>query len=298
MADPVYISEPIRRLEEITPARAQYWLAKLDQNPQANKQRLSPQAERNHVDRLARIIASGQRPNGDWDPYAEPGLLIGANELCLNGRHRLMAIVQTGITVRMYVTYDPNRTSAQEVTVDQNLAVRSYAYTAGIDEKHGLAVRFLLNFIAKKLLLTSEVADTAAETLDAYTMLIQAAPNRKTKWQSGPILSAFILRMQDALNTNDQAEIARLLSIHVELTNNDPRSLPVLVYKFWQQQELRKLDGGEKFVRMWRALDPKDRDTQETLMIKDMPVLTNRIRQIALGLYPSLHAVVSNKKIA
>lgn len=263
----------------VTPAMAQRWLEILANSPEANKNRLSPQAERAHVNRLVALIKSGK-----WD-LTHQGFLIGADDLLLDGRHRALAIVKAGVTVPVEITYDPAKRRAVDLHgVDANMATRSYAFMTGLDEKLASAARFLINFIMKGPPTAEQIAEVGFEMQPYWELIREQVKKNKRTWNAAHFISAFMLRLAAAEKPEEREELVR---IYDALSQNDPKALPPLVYSFYRQHAESPMRQQDGFVKLWRALDPADRGTLTRLQFRDISFTTQQLRKTVLERFPS-----------
>lgn len=275
----------------VTPQIAQSLLDILAQYPEANCKRLSQKAESNHVERLANIMRTG-----GWDNSSHQGFLLGKNGVLLDGRHRCMAVVESGATIIVQATFDESKTMAQQVKADVNAALRSLSYVTGLDKKISYAAAFLVRFVTSQPLPSDTDVAAVGETLiPAYEKLFDNGVSRNRTWASGYHLSAFLLRLLDASNKSNDAEITELGNIYHALSNNDPAKLVGLPYSYWKQATTRKMSQTEKFVRLWRALDPTDRTALDKLQFKNLSATTGLLRMECTKLIPRFKALEAVK---
>lgn len=79
---------------EISPEQAKKWLEKNDNNRNINYAKVKKMAK--------------DMKEGHWDTTHQ-GIAIASDGTLVDGQHRLLAIVESGVTVRMNVTFNASK---------------------------------------------------------------------------------------------------------------------------------------------------------------------------------------------
>ena len=96
----------------ITPKMAAEWLRVTDEWEEANPDHANRPVAPHHVDKLA-----SEMTRGAWR-CTNQGILLGYMGIIIDGRHRMMAIVKSGVTCEMVVHQDESLVSARDLPVD------------------------------------------------------------------------------------------------------------------------------------------------------------------------------------
>ena len=261
----------------LTPEIAQDWISQLVEHEEANGPRLSKMQQETHVNTLAEAMICGE-----WR-LTHQGILLGRDGLLLDGRHRALAVIKSGVSIPIEVTIDESFGRAVELEgVDVDGAQRDHSFTTGYPKPVTQVARHLLNFVNRKIRpRSSVVGQVSAQLYPSFEFLESRVSHRR--FRASTYKAAFILRIMDAKAKNDWQDMTELKAIYASLCDNDPRTLPPLVYSFYRQLT----DG---FPRLWRALDPKDRDIAEKLIIRNLSVTTGLIRKEIVRLVPAIKA--------
>ena len=265
----------------LTPAIAMEWLVTLDDHEDANGKRLGKTSEKRHVNALA-----GAMLDGEWR-LTHQGMLLGKAGRLLDGRHRALAVVQSGVTIPTMVTEDETVELAVElVGVDTDNANRDHSFTTGYPKATTQMARLLLHYVSRDSRPRSKSVGKVCAVLQPPFDYLQHT-NTHRKFRAAAYRSAFVLRVLDAQLSGNYGEMDELRDVYTALCDNDSRTLPPLVFSFYQQ-----LTGGairanhDGFPRLWRALDPADRNVGEKLIIRDLPKLSAKIRKEIIRLIP------------
>lgn len=254
----------------ISPQLAQEML----QNVGDNVDRLTRTKERRYVEALSHQMLTGNwRLSGD-------AIVLGLNRVVLNGRHRLLAVVQSNTTQRFLVMYLPSCSHVRDVP-DASLP-RTRVFQLGISPVLGKTARLVLQ------LLTS--LDGALQPLAQYEQFIQEAlplfnrlviPEKGRFSRSAPVVLACMLR------TNEHPDsVAWVNEMLHAFTQNNPIALTPLLYSLWRQWDRDVLKSGNSLAaRIWKAFDPTIQQT-DRLMIKNEAALLDELKDEIRSTFP------------
>ena len=209
-------SQPKTELKLVTPAMAQAWLAKNTDNRPVRRDRVA-------------ALASRIR-NGEWEATHQ-GICIATSGRLLDGQHRLLAIVLTGIPVTVNVS-----TGFSEKTFDviDNQLSRSVADRARLDRRLVQVLRLAMEYCYGG----SYDRDSAANNLrmaniglkDAHEVLVDKTTNAGV-YACAPmrlVLSVMIMDGGNAFNIH---------GLYQNLTRKRFAGLPKIAGEFVRQVE-------------------------------------------------------------
>jgi hypothetical protein len=265
----------------VTPQMAQAWLDDLKVYEEVNGPRLGKPTERRHVNSLADAML-----DGEWR-LIHQGMLLSKEGLLLDGRHRALAVVQSGVSIPTMMTVDDTVKQAKDLFgVDTGNAPRDHSFTTGYPKNATQIARFLLHFVSHDTRPRStSVGHVCDRIFPIFSFLQHDTTHRR--FRAAGYRAAFVLRVLDAEYRHDYREMENLREIYSALCANDPRQLPSLVYSFYRQLTDGMIRANhDGFPRLWRSLDPKDRGSSQKLIIRDLSNITAVIRRETVRLIP------------
>lgn len=243
-----------QKTELITPERASELLLMNHANRTPSK---------SVIEKYARDMSAGK-----WE-LTHQGILLGKNNMVIDGQHRLMAVVKSGVTVSMMVFVNPELTSALDVPVD-------VGHKRGLDVLLGCSkLEVAVGNLAYSL--CSGNTYCSASDVEPYVRLFKAPvallredSKRTLKgFSTAPVVLAASTRVLLGENS------AYIKSVYDAFINTDYEKLSKLPYaaSFHRQVTVDRIGWSprEVFTRCMRVFDEKRRDLTK-LAIKDQQV--------------------------
>lgn len=157
---------------------------------------------------------------GEWI-LSHQGVAFGKSGRLLDGQHRLLAVLETGISVKMQITWDVDddafkvmdigtkRTTSDILTISKSLAAvaRFFAVLEGKSTRASITPQYLIPFVK------------AVEP--AHRDLVSFCPMVKRTWSSAAVQAAAVMRMLD----NEDPDYVKLTYhslVHMEFDNMPP----------------------------------------------------------------------------
>jgi hypothetical protein len=173
-------SEVISVFQDISPALAEEYLAKNTHNRPVNKE---------HVKALAKAMREGR-----WQ-VTHQGIAFSEDLVLLDGQHRLLAIIESGVTVRMQVTMGMAKNALFGIdqnkvrTVAQNLGLMGHTYSKIVTAWSNV-VKSLLTGGSERTWTTEDVKQIYAEN---YESIDRATVIHATPIRNGPVGAAYLI---------------------------------------------------------------------------------------------------------
>lgn len=157
---------------------------------------------------------------GEWI-LSHQGIAFSKTGRLLDGQHRLLAVVESGISVRMSVTFGVeedafkvmdigNRRSVHDILgTSKSLAAvaRFFAVLEGAATRTGITPQYLIPFV---------------EAIEpSHTELLTFCPLVKKTWSSSAVQSAAVMRMMDG-EDRDYVKIVYHALVHLEFDSMPP----------------------------------------------------------------------------
>lgn len=207
------------------------------------------------------VLLAEDMSSGNWK-LTHQGILIGKGGIVVDGQHRLLAVVKSGVTVPMLVSFDETLTGPLDLPIDRAFS-RSYSFILG-ESKAKIAVARLAHwFVENKRQAT--LYDTKRWLSVIDTVYGEVVPGTRSAGVSqAAILLAGCLR---AKLFPSEAEYIKntLTSFATDFTN-----LPPLPASFFRQVVVDRVRFSHQqlFSRSVRALDPARKNVMK-LQVKD-----------------------------
>lgn len=195
--------EPNTVYMEIGPEKALNWL----ENANTNNRKVMDK----HVRKLARDMK-----NGKWQ-FNHQGIAFSSEGVLLDGQHRLWAIVESGMTIKMAVTFNMPPQSKMTIDVIQSRSMADVLRLSGnngnISRNHISTLRSLLGgYHAYPVLTTQE----ASQYMDIYGAAIDFAlkhlPCNSPSGISNGTTRAVIARAWYSVDHDKLAKFCRILT--------------------------------------------------------------------------------------
>jgi hypothetical protein len=225
----------------VTPSKAESWLL---------KNRVNRPLRQGWVKQLAAMIE-----RGEWK-LTHQGIAFFKNGDMADGQHRASAIVMSGMTVPVMVTYGVPDDGFHAMDIG---AKRSLSDTLGVSKDLAAVARFLAA-IEDKLRaggFSPQFMVPYVQAVDPYlTDLMAFTPSTSRAWSATAVRSAAIVRMMDG----EDADYVKL--VYHTLVHGEFDSMPPIAHSLVRQY----ISGGllshssDMFVRCLRVFDQKNRD--------------------------------------
>lgn len=186
---------------DITPEIAQEWLNK---NPNYRKLRIA----------RAKFYAE-QMSNGRWQRTEEP-ICLDTDGNLVNGQHRLMAIVISGVTLKDWPVsrVDPNVT-AFDIGLARTYIDYSRANGCAIDGTTSGAIKNVLNGLSRNAVSFGELFEyysKHASEFDMATLFCSRGASRSVMKKSGCVTAVYAAIRLSLLPDNDIEEFCRIVN--------------------------------------------------------------------------------------
>lgn len=259
-----------------------------------NVGRLSPRKERMRMEFFSRLILAGE-----WQP-GHQGMLLGCDDILLDGANRLGGIVLSGRSVAIQLMRDPTKTSVLQLRNTDRHIPRSAAFTLGRPPEIVKVARFvhelLIGHGGEGFVPTESELETVINVIeDDYNVFLANSKDPKKKAPKFVRTAIFKVPLIVHLH-NETASLDYLTRIFDAFMTNDPKSLPgTLPYQFWRQHT-GEYSAGKKIIvnrrenasRVYRAFDEGNTAARLTVKsaafaIKELEVATKKAYGSALG---------------
>jgi hypothetical protein len=250
-------------VQRITPDLARDWLKNV---PRDNINRLPPARERKRVEKYKRDMLRGA-----WQCNPSSRFLLGKNDCVLDGKGRLQAVVDSGVTIWSYVSRHPQRTDATGLVVDQGVP-RDLAYRLQIHPRLVSAGNLGFKVCYGRTPDAPEVSPFAVQFNETFNALNIA--NRGGLGASAPLHLAAMLAVASELCSADYAA-----SVLTQINHRDPKPLSPLPYSLYRQiaDRSKRLNQRHLLVRAYRALAQRYQNNPR-LQIRDEELAVAEIR--------------------
>lgn len=187
------------------------------------------------------------------------GVAFDKNGILIDGQHRLWAVIESGVTVMMTITYGLEREA--QLTIDSGLVrsttdVAAIAGFEGVKPIHVGVVRSLVRgtMPSKALYTRMEEMEMLKEHWKAIDFVVTAFPKQKMAGLSrAPVMGA----IARAWYTQDHDKLHRFIDIIVSGIVDDPSEHVVIVLRNWLLSSSRMsgaLNSLEAYGKTTRAL--------------------------------------------
>lgn len=238
------------QIMEVTPEMAAKWLSN---NPNVRRMR------RGRVDAIARSIRAGEFQT------THQGIALQKGGALLDGQHRLAAIVETGATVTMMVTFDLSVATGS--VIDSGMPRQMFERIGADRIRVAIGSVMFQVFGVRKNPQEFEMEilmDALRSRLDFCEANISGWRSKK-KTGSPAALAAMALTIEKFSDHPDQIDI--LIKMMSKALTGDLFGAPQSVISYYRQmtegvQVIRDRHSGistkERFVRAWMAMDPRN----------------------------------------
>lgn len=203
----------ITKIEIVTPAKAAAWLEKNTDNRRVRAW---------YVKSLAGIIT-----RGEWK-VTHQGVAFSKSKRLLDGQHRLMAVVEANLPVKMCVTYDVADDAF--MALDQGIN-RKLADILSIDSRIAEPLRYACHVIVGGSRVTPQQALEVGECglMEALQELIDFCGTARKIVSSAPFKLAAALRMMEAKTLQDKqyilAQYRAIVNCELEQMSNASQAI-------------------------------------------------------------------------
>lgn len=233
----------------VTPAMAKKYL----ENNSLNRQIF-----RGTVDSLIREMKAGQFK------MTHQGILIGKDDVLIDGQHRLSAIAKSGIGQWMFVTKDEELSSPHDLPIDRQRP-RSAAFILGLNQQLQSVASCAISVAYGYSMASLSDIKTAAEKLEPhFSRLVQGKKVHRRGISQAPVQLAGAVR----IGIGEDPEY--ISNTYMALLNSDFKVLSPLPTSFYRQIVVDRVrfDARQLFSRAIRAFDASKQDTTK-LQVKD-----------------------------
>lgn len=250
-------------VKEFTPDTADVYLGNL---PADNIQRMAPRKDRSRVERMKRSMLRGA-----WQVNPSSRILLGKNGVLLDGRGRLTAVKESGVTIWSHVSRSPDRVDATGLVVDQAVARESsYILQQPVRLVRAANVAFFL--VKNRTPDFEEITPFTDQFYGVYQAL--ELDNKRGFGTSASIQLAAMLSV-----ISRRASIQYISGILGLFSRRDPRDLPPLPYSLYRQCAAENLGQRGQLLRAFRAFEERKQSVQK-IQIKDEPGVADEIRHL------------------
>ncbi len=251
------------QVQTVTPEIATHFLQKNQGNRDYRK---------NWVAHLSRIIK-----DGEW-MVTHQGIAIDKSGNLIDGQHRLLAIIDSGMPVQMNVSYDveANAFGCIDIGVKRNLAdiTRFNKKTA---EVCSVMYRFITNR-KNKFPTAAEATEIYENGVGKLSEELNEFANKNVKfYSSAPFRLAVILMVMDGHNKE------YVFNLYYNLVNLSMDKLPPIAHSLIRQVHNYSINLHEKSYTIARALkvfDEKRANTQLVLTASDLANVTPYVKTV------------------
>jgi hypothetical protein len=227
----------------VTPDIARSWLAMNDKN--------------RHVrNTLVKSYASAMK-RGEWRLTHQPVAIDDAGQL-LDGQHRLMAVLLSGVSVEMLVCFDAERETIDCIDVG---AKRSLGDILSMDGDKASTLRFITNIVFTDRPPSMQQAERVLPFIStAMSALFEACPTKRRRITQAPTASAAVIRLTTGVDRHYVLDLWRNLAL-MNLSD-----LPPIANSFLKQvldsTSHARTTKNQVFARAWEMFDPSQEATK------------------------------------
>lgn len=222
----------------VTPEMAMDWLGANTHNRPVRQ---------NVVEKYARDMKAG-----DW-MLTHQGILFDWNSVLLDGQHRLWAIVESGCTIEMMVTYDADPATQEHIDGGEIRQVRDIMALRG--EKVAPLVVGINNMLAKQVLRRDSV--TRQEQLtnyEEYRDAIDTVFKLFPRMVRGVTVASVIVPMVRASFSEAHPKLTRFAQVLSDGMGNGSEDRPVILLRNYLVQTAVKHKAKDIYGKTERAL--------------------------------------------
>ena len=192
--------------------------------------------------------------NGQWQ-LTHQGILIGKDGVVIDGQHRLMAIIESGVTIKMQISFSDDIDSPKNCILDQGMS-RSVGFIIGKDssligianlaiELHGINGRTSNSSVNEKRNVVSSIESY-------YIALMNGSKSSAKNITTSPVMLGACVNI--ALNNADY-----VIDQFQAMRTANFKELSPLASSFYRQVAIdqTKVSRPELFARAYRAFDDK-----------------------------------------
>jgi hypothetical protein len=249
---------------EITPKMAQLFLSNNNVNRKISQSNIAS-------------LASDMK-EGRWQ-LTHQGICLGKDMALIDGQHRLKAILEADVPVKMCVTFDDNLTSPLDWIIDAGIK-RTSAFTLGIPTLLSATARYLGRSILLEDPSILKIRELAEWINPQYSFMSQSTMRGISK---APVIAGAILSMKE-----DKNRIHYIAEQYESMVNFTPELMSPVVSSFFKQIAVEKkyVTPHQLCARAYRIFIPDNRNNQR-LMIKSESFAFEEVKSLAKTLYES-----------
>jgi hypothetical protein len=231
-----------------------------------------------------------QMSMGAWQETHQ-GILLGKDMRLIDGQHRLSAVVKSGVTVRMMVTYDPDIESPKGLQIDEG-SQRSGAWVMGRNSRLWGTAGLLVDVATGSSRLTSRNGQRDRITTDRMCSAIERveallSQTNRAGFSTAPVRAAAVIAAAES--KLGEAEVAEQ---YRRLVNDDRvgmwSSVQALDHHIMLSLIKRELTLSPvmKLIRAYRAFSPTGNRASTKITIKDNDALLLQVIETIRRLFP------------
>lgn len=217
--------------------------------------------------------------HGNWQMH-HSGICIGKDGVLIDGQHRLTAVIKSGVTVEMSVTFDDTKTSPRDFLGDCGRK-REESYILQQDKQLIAVARFAARVATgRNTCTTFEIRKWIAFSESAYDALHTYNKNTKRGISSADVQCAAIAHI--LLKNNPQY----VIESYDALVRAKYEKMSPLVSSFFTQVCVDRIafSAQEKFSKAMRVFDYERRQTQK-LQVKNKDLVFDEARERLITAY-------------
>ncbi len=189
------------------------------------------------------------------------GFLVGKGGAFIDGHHRCHAIIRSGATVRVMVTYNSEIESPQHAPIDIGLN-RSAAYVLGVSSGLSAAAGLLARIVSAKKVSLLGLEPYVRWIRPPYeTLMEKGTATVASIFSSSPIRLACCVLMKDK-----PSDTPYICEVYRGLVLGNIHDLPVIASKFYVSATKSRMDQRELLARSLNVFNPAKRSNTFTLI--------------------------------
>lgn len=240
---------------------------RLQNLPIDNVKRMTAYRDRKRVEKYARAMA-----DGTWQINPSSRILLGKDDVLLDGRGRMMAVIVSGATIWSYVSKCDTRETARGLVLDQAVP-RDASYMLQQPSRLVQAANVAFPLLHSRAADYAELEPFCEKFRDIYEDLAFDSRRRGLGSSAALTLAAMLCV------ASRRATAEYLVWVLTLFGRRDPRDLPPLPYSLYRQISKRNMASRDQLVRGFRAFSERNQDLDH-VQIKNETTVLDEIRAL------------------
>lgn len=208
-----------------------------------------------------------------WQKSHSP-IVIGKNNVLINGQHRLKAIVDAGVSVTMFVVFDDDYESPRDYLGDEGVK-RTASYSLGITTSESSAAREIISICSSNTNPTKyEIGEVWKRLEPVWRKVVRGSPSTRGVTQTTFVLAVIAAAIRH--NSYDYCS-----DVFTHMVDGRVQDIPPYPFSIYKQIVIdnTKYKRREILARVYRAFNIEMKNKSK-VQVKDIETLANEATNI------------------